>query len=113
MDTRGNTVWQWLARQEFPQALSRLSIAPGKSETFQASWNGLDTKGKPVAPGVYMVNARMTSNSGPAITGGFLVSTDTDPNNMGIPTKTPADTGAIRQVDVMPPVSATKTIIIK
>ncbi len=112
LDTQGNIVWQFSHTRKFSPGLSRVSIAPGQKQAFTTTWNGRDAQGKPVQPGLYTINARLTSNSGTAITGGFLVSTDTDPNNMGIPTKTPADTGAIRQVDIMPPVSASKQVAI-
>jgi hypothetical protein len=41
-----------------------------------------------------------------------LVNPDPDPTNMGVTTNTPADTGAVRQVDVTSPVSASKQIAI-
>lgn len=52
----------------------------------------------------------MTSGTGTAITGSIVVNNDPDPMNVGRPTRMPADSGAARQVDVTPPVSATKTI---
>lgn len=110
LDTKGNMLWQWSRGQVFTQALSRVSLAPGQKLTFNTVWNGRDASGKPVPPGLYTINARLTSTSGTAITGGLLVNPDTDPNNMGMPTKTPADTGAIRQVDTTPPVTASKQI---
>lgn len=112
LDTKGNTLWQWSRGQTFTPGLSRVSLAPGQKLTFHTLWNGRDESGKPVAPGLYTVNAHLTSTSGMAITGGVLVNPDTDPNNMGVPTKTPADTGAIRQVDTTPPVTASKRIAI-
>jgi hypothetical protein len=111
-DTKGATVWTWSKGRMFTQALGRLSLAPGQKKVFSAVWNGRDAQGKAVSPGVYIINARLTSSNGPAITGSLLVNTDRDPNNMGMATRTPAETGAIRQVDVMPPITASKQITI-
>lgn len=110
---KGAKVWTWSQGRMFTQALSRLTFAPGEKRVFRAVWNGRDAQGKPVTPGVYTVNARLTSNNGPAITGSLVVNTDTDPTNMGMPTRTPGETGAIRQVDVMPPVTASARILIQ
>lgn len=83
------------------------------SQTFTAVWNGRNSQGSPFAAGTYTIKARLTSDNHPAVTGGVLVNIENDPNNMGIPTKTPADTGAIQQINVTPPVSASKTIVIR
>ena len=111
-DAKGALVWTWSKGQAFTQSISRLSIPAGARVVFPAVWNGRTSAGQPVAPGDYTLQARMTSNTGTAITGSLVVNNDPDPMNVGRPTRTPADTGAIRQVDVTPPVSATKTITI-
>jgi hypothetical protein len=111
-DAKGTLVWTWSKGQQFTQNISRLSIPPNGRQVFAAVWNGRTDAGRPVPPGDYTLNARMTSNTGTAITGSIVVNNDPDPMNVGRPTRTPADTGAIRQVDVTPPVTATKTITV-
>ena len=54
----------------------------------------------------------MTSSDRPAITGSLIVDPDTDPNNTGFPTRSPAENGAVRQVDVTPPITASTTLAI-
>lgn len=112
LNSKGVMVWDQSRGKLFTQNLSRLTIAPGKKMDFNAVWSGHDFAGKPVPSGVYTINARMTSTTGTAITGGFVVNNDTDPNNMGLTTRTPAETGAIRQMVTMPPVTASKRITI-
>ena len=112
LDTKGTIVWQWSSGQKFTQGISRISLAAGQKLTYNTIWNGRDTAGKTVAPGLYSINARMTSTTGTQITGGVVVNPDTDPSNMGVPTVTPADTGAVRQVETNPPVTASKQIAI-
>ena len=111
-DPGGTQVWDSAQGQVFAQAITRLSLKPGQKKSFTAAWNGRDAQGRPVAPGVYTVNARMTSSDRPAITGSLIVDPDTDPNNTGFPTRSPAENGAIRQVDVTPPVTASTTVAI-
>jgi hypothetical protein len=112
LDSKGTTLWQWSQNKKFTQGLSRVTLAPSQKLSYSAIWNGRDANGKPVPPGLYMVNAHLTSTSGTVITGGVLVNPDPDPTNMGVTTNTPADTGAVRQVDVTSPVSASKQIAI-
>ncbi len=111
-DAKGTLVWTWSKGQVFTQSISRLSIPANGRAVFSAVWNGRTSMGQPVPAGDYTLNARMTSTTGTAITGSIVVNNDPDPLNMGRPTRTPADTGAIRQVDVTPPVTASKTITI-
>ena len=103
-------VWDWSKGKTFTQGISRLALQPGQKQIFLVTWNGKDDAGKPVPPGSYTLTGRLLSNNGPAITGSLVVNNDPDPNNMGHATHTPADTGAVRQIDVLPPVTATKTI---
>ena len=109
----GTTVWNWAANQRFSQNLASLSLPPGKSLTYRAAWNGRDLSGHPVPPGTYTLSAHLTSDNRPAITGGVVVNTDPDPNNMGQSTRTPADSGAIRQVDPAAQVSAKATVVVR
>ena len=112
-DADKTEVWDWAKGQMFTQNLSSVTLKPGKSLVYAIVWNGADQAGRNVKPGVYTLTARLTSDNHPAVTGGVVVNNDRDPNNMGTPTQTPADTGAVRQVDTAPPVSAQTTITIK
>ena len=109
----GTLVWDWATGKLFSQNLSSLPLAPGKALAYSTVWNGRDLAGHPVPPGVYTLSAHLTSDNQPAITGGVVVNTDPDPTNMGIPTRTPADSGAIRQVAPAAQVSAKAAVTIK
>lgn len=109
----GTAVWDWAAPKRFSQNLVSLPLPPGKSLTYRAVWNGRDLSGHPVPPGAYTLTAHLTSDNRPAITGGVVVNTDPDPTNMGEATRTPADSGAIRQVDPAAQVSAKATIVVR
>lgn len=109
----GTPLWDWASGKLFSQNLSSLPVAPGKALSYNAVWNGRDASGHPLPPGVYTLSAHLVSDNRPAITGGVIVNTDPDPINMGIPTRTPAGSGAIRQVAPTPQVSAKTTITIK
>ena len=109
----GTQVWDWSQGKLFTQNLSFLSVAPGKALTYNAVWNGRGASGHPLPPGVYTLSAHLVSDNQPAITGGVVVNTDPDPTNMGIPTRTPAESGSIRQVAPAPQVSAKTTVTIK
>ena len=109
----GKQVWEWAAGKLFSQNLSTVSVAPGKALTYQAVWNGRDSSSRPLSPGTYTLEAHLTSNNRPAVTGGVVVNTDPDPTNMGLPTRTPAEAGTIRQVLPAPQVSAKTTVVIK
>ncbi|MGI4789531.1 MAG: BsuPI-related putative proteinase inhibitor [Janthinobacterium lividum] len=110
---KGVTVWAWSSGRVFSQNLASVTLAPGKALVFPAVWNGRRSSGSPAAPGTYTLSAHLTSDNQPAITGGVIVNTDPDPTNMGVPTRTPAESGAIRQVDPAPQVSAKTTIVIR
>lgn len=109
----GVAVWNWAAGKRFSQNLSSLSLPPGKSFVYRPVWNSRDLSGRPVPPGAYTLSAHLTSDNRPAITGGVIVNTDPDPTNMGHSTRTPADSGAIRQVDPAAQVSAKATVVVK
>jgi hypothetical protein len=112
-DAQGGLVWDWARGHLFSQNLASMSLAPGKSLVYKAAWPGTDHAGHLVAPGIYTLSAKLTSDNLPAITGGVIVNTDPDPNNMGSPTRTPADSGAVRQVNPAPQVTAKTTVVIK
>jgi hypothetical protein len=109
----GTQVWSWSHGKLFTQNLSSLSVAPGKALIYHAVWNGRDASGRSVPPGAYTLSAHLTSDNQPAITGGVIVNTDPDPDNLGVATRTPAESGTIRQVAPAAQVSAKTTITIK
>ena len=109
----GTAVWDWAANKRFSQNLASLSLPPGKSFVYRAVWNGRDLSGRPIPPGAYTLQAHLTSNNLPSVTGGVIVNTDPDPTNMGEPTRTPAESGTVRQVDPAAQVSAKATVIVK
>ena len=109
----GTQIWSWSHGRLFSQNLSVIHLNPGKPLVYTAVWNGRDLSGRPVAPGTYTLEAHLTSNNRPAITGGVIVNTDPDPTNMGQPTRTPAESGSIRQVAPAAQVSAKTTVIIR
>lgn len=112
-DASGVQVWDWAHGRLFAQNLTSLTLLPGKSLEYKTVWNGRDSSGHPVAPGTYTLDAHLTSDNQPAITGGIFVNTDPDPTNMGQPTRTPAEAGSVRQVSPAAQVSAKATIAIK
>ncbi len=109
-DAHGVAVWDWARGRAFAPHITALSLKPGERKTYAALWDGRDAQGRPVAPGVYTVSARMTSSDRPGVTGSFAVNTDTDPENFGSPTRSPSDNGAVRQVSVNPPITASITV---
>jgi len=112
LDSAGREVWRWSTGRSFNKSISILNLKPGESRVFETNWNGRGNTGVPITPGVYTVSARTTSDNRPAITGSIIVNTDTDPNNTGMRTLTGGDSGAVRQVYVSPPVTATTKIVI-
>jgi hypothetical protein len=111
-DSRGQEVWRLSRSTAYATTLTHLSLPPGAQKTFRAQWDGRDNAGRPVPAGTYTVNAELTFDVRPAITGSVLVNRDVDPNNMGMPTRSPAETGAAREVIVTPPVTGSKKIVI-
>lgn len=109
----GTAVWDWAVSRRFSQNLASLSLPPGKSFVYRAVWNGRDLSGRLVPPGAYTLSAHLTSDNRPAITGGVVVNTDPDPTNLGVSTRTPAESGAVRQVNPAAQVSAKTTVVVK
>lgn len=112
-DAGGQEVWDWSQGMRFAQNLTAVTILPGRSISYFVLWNGYGRSGRAATPGRYTVHARLTSRDRPAITGGVVVNTDRDPNNLGFPTQTPAESGAIRQINTAPPVSADAVIVVR
>jgi hypothetical protein len=111
-DAQGNTVWDWAHGRVFASVITQIILKPGQEQSYRVVWDGNGPQGRPVAPGTYTLNARMTSNNRPAITGNVLVNTDTDPMNMGVPTRSPSDNGAVREIYLSPPITASTTVAI-
>ncbi|RYZ83849.1 MAG: hypothetical protein EOP06_19185, partial [Proteobacteria bacterium] len=55
-------VWTWGANKRFTQALRDVSIAPGQSRTFEATWDGTTFPDFKKEPGTYTVQAVLTTN---------------------------------------------------
>lgn len=109
----GAEIWKWSEGRMFAQSLRAVSLPPGKSLVYTAVWNGRDRAGRPAPSGKYTVSANLTTENRPAITGGVALDTSRDPNNMSIPTKTPAELGHVRPISAAPQVSAEKTVMIR
>lgn len=48
-------VWRWSAGRMFAQVITELTLAPGESRTFTATWDLTDRTGSPLSPGDYSV----------------------------------------------------------
>ncbi len=46
-------IWRHSSGRMFAQVITELTLSPGKSRTFTATWNQTDAKGKPAPPGEY------------------------------------------------------------
>lgn len=46
-------VWRWSAGRVFIQTLTELTLAPGESQSFTATWDLTDRQGAPLPPGEY------------------------------------------------------------
>jgi hypothetical protein len=107
----GDAVWTWSQGRLFRAAASDFTLAPGKSRSYKVVWPGVTQDGTPAPPGSYTIVAWLASSDRSAITGSFVVNTDTDPTNSGLPPVN-TDSGAIRAVNASPPVSATAKIVV-
>lgn len=54
----GRLVWRWSAGRLFLQALTRLTLAPAESRTYEVAWDRRDASGRPAPPGRYTAEAR-------------------------------------------------------
>ncbi|HLE24120.1 MAG TPA: BsuPI-related putative proteinase inhibitor [Thermodesulfobacteriota bacterium] len=48
-------IWRWSADEVFAQVITELTLAPGKSESFEEIWEQVDNEGKNVRAGKYQV----------------------------------------------------------
>ena len=46
-------VWRHSSGRMFAQVITELTLKPGESRTFTATWNQTDSQGRPVPPGEY------------------------------------------------------------
>jgi intracellular proteinase inhibitor BsuPI len=46
-------VWRLSSGRMFAQVITELTLKPGESRVFSATWDQTDTKGRPVPPGEY------------------------------------------------------------
>jgi hypothetical protein len=51
----GRKVWQWSDDRMFAQVLSTLRIAPGDERVFKVEWKLVDSAGRHVSAGVYVI----------------------------------------------------------
>ncbi|BDI34379.1 hypothetical protein CCAX7_64300 [Capsulimonas corticalis] len=105
-DAKGQPIWEWSRGLSFTQSTDKLVLKAGESTTFKGEWNG-QIGGKPAPPGKYILTARLTTQTRPAIRGGILVNPVQDPDNMGIPTRSPAENGMVVQTPARYAVTAT------
>ncbi|MGH7909209.1 MAG: BsuPI-related putative proteinase inhibitor [Thermodesulfobacteriota bacterium] len=48
-------IWRWSTDKVFAQVIIEFTLAPGKSESFEESWEQVDNEGKNVSAGKYQV----------------------------------------------------------
>lgn len=53
----GPVVWQWSEDRVFAQVVERVTLAPGQSQVFSATWDQRTNAGNLVQPGLYTVQA--------------------------------------------------------
>lgn len=112
-DSKGNSIWTSTGPRLSSQGITHLSLDPGKSQSYQASWDERDTNKHPVPAGVYTATAKLAPMPRVVVTGGVIVNTDPDPDNTGMPTKGKAESGATLQQDLTPPVASSIQITIQ
>ena len=105
-DAKGQPVWEWSRGLSFTQSTDKLILKPGESKTFKGEWDGR-IAGKPAPPGKYILTARLTTQTRPAVRGGILVNPISDPDNIGMPTRSPAENGMVVQTPARYAVTAT------
>jgi intracellular proteinase inhibitor BsuPI/copper amine oxidase-like protein len=57
----GKVVWNWAHGRMFTQALTRLTLQPGETETFSVRWSLKANNGRTVPPGRYLVRGILTA----------------------------------------------------
>jgi len=62
LNQASETVWNWAANKRFTRSISRQTLAPGESRTFQADWDGQALPDQKITPGTYTVQATSASN---------------------------------------------------
>ncbi|MEW6622860.1 MAG: BsuPI-related putative proteinase inhibitor [Bacillota bacterium] len=53
----GPIVWRWSTGRVFAQVVETVVIPPGQSQIFTFTWDQIGDDGRPVAPGIYTVQA--------------------------------------------------------
>lgn len=104
----GQMVWKLSSMSSYTQALTAFDLKPQQGKVYYAAW----VLPANIKPGKYNIQAVMTPQIRPAIRGGSIISTDNDPNNIGLPTRNNAETGAAIQVNTVAPASAAASLII-
>jgi hypothetical protein len=62
LDPQGQQVWQWSAGQFFVQVLGSVTLPPGQSWSFEATWDQRDARSAPVAPARYRIEGWLTAS---------------------------------------------------
>jgi len=57
-DASGREIWRWSKGKAFTMALEEIQVEPGGEKKFSAQWLQLDSAGKIVPPGDYLVAAK-------------------------------------------------------
>jgi hypothetical protein len=55
----GTEVWRWSEGKAFLMMISEWTLPPGGAREFSVRWDQRDREGRPVAPGPYVVEARL------------------------------------------------------
>ena len=61
VDATGKSVWNWAANKRFTRSISRQTLAPGQTQTFEATWDGQPLPDAKITPGTYTVSAVSSS----------------------------------------------------
>lgn len=56
----GRVVWTWSHGRAFPQIVQSMTLGPGQSKQFSGRWDLHSERGNLIAPGRYLVRARLT-----------------------------------------------------
>ena len=56
---RGREVWRWSRGRFFTMALTSITLKPGESKTFTATWDQRDTSRSQVRPGSYLAQGEL------------------------------------------------------
>jgi hypothetical protein len=61
LDDRGRRLWQWSDDRMFTQSLGSMTLQPGETRSFEATWDQRTNQGAPVLPGQYHASGWLTT----------------------------------------------------